>query len=555
MNTRFTLSKNKNRVAFPQKIVYSILMAYYILWYGHNGGVDQIWERIWILSMGKQHKRGKGYSDEALEEEMTGIVEDKEEADEEIEVEVEEDEEDIDEEENEEDDVEDDDEEDDDDIDDIEDEEENRRVYRRKRRIRNQIIAYLVILILAAGVVAGGLVIGRKVASMVGKKRQEAEHKQEQAEAENAEEEEVLIDTPEPEEKEPEEEDILGELARSYFSEMPVEDKVAGLFMITPEALTGVRTATRAGEGTQEALNQYAVGGLVYFGHNILDKEQITTMLANTVSMSRYPIFLSVDEEGGEISRVANSNVEVTKVDDMATIGAGGDTSQAYEAGANIGSYLKELGFNVDFAPVADVTTEGETSALGNRSFGSDSQLVGDMVSNVVNGIEGAGVSSCLKHFPGLGSTSADTHEGRVELDKTLDELRASDFVPFQQGIEAGADFVMVSHVTASSLDDSVPSSLSEKVITDILRGELGFEGVVITDALNMTAITEYYTSGEAAVMALEAGADVLLMPEDFEEAYQAVLTAVQEGRISEERIDESLERIYRVKCADKLED
>ena len=177
------------------------------------------------------------------------------------------------------------------------------------------------------------------------------------------------------------------------------------------------------------------------------------------------------------------------------------------------------------------------------------------MVTNVVNGIEEADVSSCLKHFPGLGSTSADTHDGRVELDKTLDDLRASDFVPFQQGIEAGADFVMVSHVTAPALDeDSVPSSLSGKVITDILRGELGFEGVVITDALDMDSITEYYTPGEAAVMAVEAGADMLLMPEDFEEAYQAVLDAVQEGRISEERIDESLERIYRVKCADKLE-
>ncbi len=528
----------------------------------HNNGVDQISERIWILSMGKQHKGGKGYSDEELEEEMTGVAEETEEADEEIEIEVDDEEVEVDEEDDEEDDDEDDDEEDeDDDIDDDEeddeeDEEEDRRAYRRRRRIRNQIIVYLVIIILAAGVVTGGLAVGQRVASAVGKKRQEEKLAQEQAEAENSEEEEVIIDTPEPVEEEPEEEDFLGELARSYFSEMPVEDKVAGLFMITPEALTGASKATQAGEATQEALNQYAVGGLIYFGQNIVDKEQITTMLSNTVTKSRYPIFLAVDEEGGDVSRVANSNVEVTKVDDMAMIGAGGDTAQAYEAGANIGSYLKELGFNVDFAPVADVTTEGEASALGNRSFGSDPQLVGGMVTNVVNGIEGADVSACLKHFPGLGSTSADTHEGRVELDKTLDELRDSDFVPFQQGIEAGADFVMVSHVTAPALDeDSVPSSLSKKVITDILRGELGFGGVVITDALDMNSITEYYTPGEAAVMAVEAGADILLMPEDFEEAYQAVLAAVQEGRISEERIDESLERIYRVKCADKLED
>ena len=518
----------------------------------HNSVVDQIWERIWILSMGKQHKSGKGYSDEELEEEMTGVAEETEEADEEIEIEVDEE---VDEEADDEDEDDEDENIGDEDIEDeYEEYEEDRRAYRRRRRIRNQIIVYLVIIILAAGAVTGGLMIGKRVASVVGKKRQEAELMQEQAEAENSEEEEVIIDTPEPVEEEPEEEDILGELARSYFSEMPLEDKVAGLFVITPEALTGVGTATKAGEGTQEALSQYSVGGLIYFGQNILDKEQITTMLANTVTMSKYPIFLAVDEEGGDVSRVANSNVEVTKVDDMAAIGAGGDTSQAYEAGTNIGSYLKELGFNVDFAPVADVTIEGEESALGNRSFGSDPQLVGGMVTNVVNGIEGADVSACLKHFPGLGSTSADTHEGRVEIDKTLDELRASDFVPFQQGIEAGVDFVMVSHVTAPALDEeSLPSSLSKKVITDILRGELGFEGVVITDALDMNSITDYYTPGEAAVMALEAGADMLLMPEDFEEAYQAVLSAVQEGTISEERLDESLERIYRVKCADKL--
>ena len=166
-------------------------------------------------------------------------------------------------------------------------------------------------------------------------------------------------------------------------------------------------------------------------------------MLAKTASMSNYPIFLAVDEEGGDVSRVANSGIEVTKVDDMATVGAGGDASQAFEAGATIGAYLKEIGFNVDFAPVADVTMEGVESALGNRSFGSDPQAVGEMVSNVVGGMEGTGVSACLKHFPGLGSASDDTHDGRVEISKTLEELKAVDFVPFSVGIEAGEDFVL----------------------------------------------------------------------------------------------------------------
>lgn len=399
--------------------------------------------------------------------------------------------------------------------------------------------------------------VGRKVALRIQDKKQEEALEKELEEAAKEEErkEELVIETPEPvEEEAPEEEDILGELAKSYFSEMSIENKVAGLFMVTPEAITGVRTATQAGDGTQEALNQYAVGGLIYFSNNIVDKEQIMKMLSNTTTMSNYPVFLAVDEEGGDVSRVANSSIEVEKVEAMSAIGADGDAAKAREAGETIGSYLKEIGFNVDFAPVADVAA-GDDSALGNRAFGSDPEIVKEMVSNAVDGIEGTGVSACLKHFPGLGSTTEDTHDGRVEITKSLEEMRASDFLPFQAGIEAGADFVMVSHATAPALDDSnVPSSLSRKVITDTLRGELGFQGVIITDALDMTAITDYYTPEEAAVMALEAGADMLLMPEDFEKAYTAVLAAVEEGKITEERIDESLERIYRVKCAGKLE-
>ena len=172
----------------------------------------------------------------------------------------------------------------------------------------------------------------------------------------------------------------------------------------------------------------------------------------------------------------------------------------------------------------------------------------------MVDGMQGTGVSACLKHFPGIGSTKEDTHDGKVEMETTLDSMKNSDFIPFQAGIEAEADFVMVSHVVAVSLDeDIVPSSFSSVVVTDILRGELGFDGVIITDALDMGAITDNYTSDEAAVKAIVAGVDMLLMPEDFEEAYTGLLTAVREGVISEERINESLRRIYRIKYANKL--
>lgn len=491
--------------------------------------------------MGKLFNRRKGHSDEDYEDEE---FEDEELDDEELD-----DEDDDDEDEDEDDEDED---EDDDDDDDDEEDEEDRREYRHKRRVRNQIIAYSVVFVVFLAFVAGGVVLGSKIVSSIKEKKQEEELVKQQEEAEEQAVEEVVIDTPEPA-KEQNAEDIYEELVETSIADMPLEDKIAGLFIVTPESITGVTTATQAGNGTQEALNQYPVGGLIYFGQNILDEEQIKEMLSNTKSMSRYRIFLAVDEEGGSVSRVANSSVEVTKVESMAEIGEGGDPAKARESGSVIGTYLKDLGFNLDFAPVADVVPEGGSSVLGDRSFGSDPATTGDMVSNFVEGLEGTGVSSCLKHFPGLGEATEDTHETWAEITKTLDEMRASDFVPFQAGIDAGADFVMVSHVSASAVDqNALPSSLSEKIITDILRNELGFEGVIITDALNMTAITDYYTPEEAAVMAIEAGADMLLMPDDFTKAYDALLAAVQDGTISEERINDSLRRIYRVKCQEE---
>ena len=488
--------------------------------------------------MGKLFRR-KGYSDEELDDEEEMLETDEEDEDDEDAADGEDDPED----------------EEEDEDDEEEEDEDERRAYRRRRRIRNQIIAYSVVFVILAALIAGGVFIGIGIAGRLREKRQAAEEqeRQEQLAAEQEAEaaHEVVIDTPEAAEET--EEDYMGELVDAILSEMPLEDKVAGMFIVTPEALTGFTTVTQAGDATQEALNSCPVGGLIYFDQNIEDEEQLKALLSGTESMSRYPVFLGVDEEGGSVSRVAGSGIDVIQVGDMAAIGESGDTSQAYEAGLTIGTYLSDMGFNLDFAPVADVAAAGE-GALGDRVFGSDAALVGDMVSNMVDGIEGTGVSSCLKHFPGLGGVEGDTHDGKAETAKTLDEMRSSDFIPFQAGIEAGANFVMVSHVTASAVDEAaVPCSLSKTVVTDILRNELGFEGIIITDALDMGAITEYYSSEEAAVQAILAGADMLLMPEDFQAAYEAVLAAVADGTISEERIDESLGRIYRVKCEDKL--
>lgn len=433
---------------------------------------------------------------------------------------------------------------------------DERREYRRKRRIRNQVIVYVTMIIFLAVVISGAVFGIRTVTKKVSEKKQAEELAKQLEEIEKEEPAVVEPPTVEEETEAPAEEvDWLEEMVEAAIAEMPLEDKVAGLFIVTPEQITGVDQAIKAGDGTREALNQYAVGGLIYFDKNIQDKEQLTEMLANTKSMSKYPLFLAVDEEGGAVTRVAGSSIEVPEVGDMAEIGAGGDTMAAYDSGATIAAYLYDLGFNVNFAPVADVVADAENSVIGKRSFGSDPVMVGDMVSAMVTGMQETGISSCLKHFPGIGAATEDTHEGMAVIEKSADELKASEFVSFQAGIEAGAHFVMVGHASLPNVvGDNTPCSLSEEVVTNMLRGELGYNGIVITDALNMSAITEYYASDEAAITALKAGADMILMPEDFEAAYEGVLNAVNEGVIAEERINESLKRIYRVKYRDRVD-
>ncbi len=212
-------------------------------------------------------------------------------------------------------------------------------------------------------------------------------------------------------------------------------------------------------------------------------------------------------------------------------------------------------GFNVDFAPVADVLTNVDNTVIGNRAFSSDAGVAAQMVSRAVTGLQETGVSACLKHFPGHGDTAGDSHTGAAQTDRTKEEMEAEEFLPFQSGIEAGVDMIMVGHITAPNLTDgdSLPASISEKIITGVLRNELGYHGIIITDAMNMGAITEYYKSDVAAIMALKAGADMVLMPENFEEAYQGVLDAVVDGTVSEERINDSLRRIYRVKLKSRV--
>lgn len=336
--------------------------------------------------------------------------------------------------------------------------------------------------------------------------------------------------------------------------ELTLQEKIAQMFMITPDALTGVDGTWNPGEVTETAYKERPVGGLIMMENNLVSADQIRTWNDAITGFSKETVglvpFLSVDEEGGTVARIAgNAAFGIENVGNMSEIGASGDSQEAYQAGVTIGTYLKDLGFNMDFAPVADVWTNPENTVLQYRSFGSDPKVVSEMVSEAVKGFHSQGICTTVKHFPGHGGTSGDSHEGSVFLNSTKEELEACEFLPFQAAIEEGTEFVMVGHISLPNiLNDNTPASLSEEVVTEMLREDLGFDGIVITDAMNMGAIADNYTSAEAAVQAVQAGVDMILMPQDFEDAYQGILSAVNSGTISEDRIDESVRRILEVK-------
>lgn len=344
-------------------------------------------------------------------------------------------------------------------------------------------------------------------------------------------------------------------LVQQKLESMTLEQKVAQLFVVTPEQLTGVSQAVVAGSATQRALDDIPVGGLCYFAQNITGSQQLRDLLANTCDIASrsgagIAPFLTVDEEGGMVARVANSGYfDVESFSNMAEVGTTGDETKAAYVGTTVGTYLHEIGFNVDFAPVADVLTNPRNEVIGLRAFSSDPGVVAQMVSAEVAAMLETGTMPCIKHFPGHGDTAGDSHTGAVVSKRTADEIRACEYKPFQAGIEAGCPFVMVGHIETPGLaTDGLPASLSKTMITDELRGRLGFEGVVISDSFVMGAITQRYASADVAVRFIQAGGDMILMPENLQEAYRGVLAAVDGGTIEKSRIDESVERILEVK-------
>ena len=323
---------------------------------------------------------------------------------------------------------------------------------------------------------------------------------------------------------------------------LSLHERLCQLFIVLPQHLSG--SLTSYGEDLIQGLEEYPVGGVLFVANNFAGAENTLNMTRVIAEHSKILPFLSVDEEGGRVARLSGKPNTV-KLEPMYSYRALG-TGVAYENARTLAYNLHAYGFNLDFAPVADIWSNPKNTVIGDRAYSDDPEQAAELVAAAVKGFRNAGVFCCVKHFPGHGDTAQDSHTGAALVTKTLDELRTAEFLPFRSGIEAGADMVMIGHLTCPALDD-VPASVSKKIVTGLLREELGYDGVVLTDSLHMGAVA-MNDPAELALAAFEAGSDILLSSDDFKASIEAFRTALTNGTITTDRLNESLVRILRLK-------
>lgn len=344
---------------------------------------------------------------------------------------------------------------------------------------------------------------------------------------------------------------VRKDAAQTLLDGMTTQEKICQLLIVHPEALTGGGTVTGMTDELAAALRTYPVGGLLLSAGNMTSGEQLAALTAALSNECKTAPLISVDEEGGRVARLMNT-VGTTKLGSMYSYRAQG-TQGAHDNAQTIARDIAAYGFNTDFAPVADVWTNKRSNAIGDRAYSDDYDEAAELVAAAVKGFHDGGVICCLKHFPGHGSTKTDSHDGAATVDKTLPQLRQEDLKPFMSGIAAGADMVMVGHLTVPTMDD-VPASLSRKIVTNLLRYDLGFRGVIVTDGLQMQALAQY-ADGEKAVLALAAGNDMLLEISDVPGTVAAIEKALVDGTLTQAALDQSVLRILQLKLAHGIVD
>lgn len=346
---------------------------------------------------------------------------------------------------------------------------------------------------------------------------------------------------------------------------MTLREKVGQLFFVRPEALDpdihwenpptdlAPLKLQEVNEKMKQQNKSYPVGGIILYDWNINDEAQLAKFLPQLKALNGKPL-ICIDEEGGRVARLANNpNFHVKKYESMAAIGTTGNPANAYECGNTIGTYLKKYGFDIDFAPVADVNTNPDNIIIGKRAFSDDPAVAAPMVVNYLQGLKDAGIVGCIKHFPGHGDVKTDTHYGYAQTQKTWAEMLNCEMVTFRAGINWGCQLVMTAHIGAPKVIGSdIPSTMSSVMLQNKLRGELGYRNIIVTDALEMGAITKQYTNVDAVLGCLQAGVDIVLCPKEYAEVFDAVVKAVENGIISETRLNDSVRRILMLKYLKK---
>lgn len=305
----------------------------------------------------------------------------------------------------------------------------------------------------------------------------------------------------------------------------------------------------------REIVREMEVGGVVLLGRNVADDLRVTANTLNELqSMSREPLLMNVDQEGGMVARFSEG---VTVFPSNMALGATGSPELAYKAAAATASELIALGVNYNYAPSVDVNNNPDNPIIGTRSYSESPEVVAEFGVQAIRGYQDHGMIACAKHFPGHGDTAIDSHLALPSVPYPRERLEAVELRPFRAAVAAGVSSVMTTHIVFPALDTERPSTLSPAIVTGLLREEIGFDGVVVTDCMEMKAIADNFGTPEAAVMAIEAGVDIVLVCHTLStqrEVREAILKAVKDGRISESRIDQSVERIRAMKRGYSLE-
>ncbi|SRR5690554_357811 len=358
---------------------------------------------------------------------------------------------------------------------------------------------------------------------------------------------EIPAENPSPQEPDPPSRD---EVLAQFVEDMTLQEKIGQMLMAGFEG-------TQVSEREVSLIEDYHIGGFIFFGRNITNEEETRNLiheLKTIKSDSPVQLFIGVDEEGGPVSRLSGI---YRNLPPQSSLGESGDPEIAYEYGSIQGEKLRRLGFNVNFSPVLDVDSNPNNPVIGNRAISNDPSLVAQLGIQVWKGIGDQGVVPVGKHFPGHGDTDVDSHTLLPVIEKSREELDETELVPFQASVDQGIPALMVGHLLIPALDQE-PASLSEGIMEDLLRDEMGFRGVLFSDDLTMGAITDRMSVSEAAVDFIGAGGDVALIchgETEVMEAFKAIEAAVRDGIISEEYIDQKLVRIIRLKEDFKLGD